>query len=91
VSSQAKTSYATEFNPGWRRGRFHPFTDRYGHPVPVLYAAGRFDGALSETVFHGVAIGSRSQLVRQSALRPLVLSALRCRRDLALAHSVASE
>jgi hypothetical protein len=77
---------ATEFNPGWGRGRFHPFTDRYGFAVPTLYAADRFDGALSETVFHGVALGSHSRLVRQAALRPLVVTTLRCSRDLLLAQ-----
>ena len=77
---------ATELNPGLGSGRFHPFTDQLGHTVPVLYGAEDFDGALSETVFHGVATGSRSRLVRHSSLRPLVLSTLRPRRDLLLAQ-----
>jgi hypothetical protein len=75
---------ATEFNPGLGSGRFHPFKDRSGYTVPVLYAADTFDGVLSETVFHGVAIGGRSRFVLHSSLRPLVVSALRSRRDLVL-------
>lgn len=75
---------ATEFNPGMGRGRFHPFSDWGGHPVPVLYGADSFDGAVSETVFHGVAVGGRSRLVRHALLRPLVVSSLSCRRDLNL-------
>jgi hypothetical protein len=75
---------ATEFNPGLGIGRFHPFDNGAGYAVPVLYGADSFDGVLSETVFHGVAIGGRSRLVRHSVLRPLVVSTLRARRDLVL-------
>jgi hypothetical protein len=67
-------------------GRFHPFRDYRGERVPTLYAADSFDGALSETVFHGVAIGSRRRSIRQSSLLPLVVSSLSPRRDLLLAQ-----
>jgi hypothetical protein len=77
---------ATEFNPGLGRGRFHPFADRYGYTVPVLYAADGLDGVLSETVFHGVATDGQSRLIRQDSLRPLVVSTLVARRDLCLAQ-----
>lgn len=75
---------ATEFNPGLGVGRFHPFTDAGGYRVSVLYGADTFDGALSETVFHGVATAGRARLVRHSSLLPLVVSTLRPRRDLVL-------
>src|SRR5262245_61741020 len=60
---------ATEFNPGLGAGRFHPFEDaRSGNPVPVLYAAGDLDGALSETVFHDVAVRGAGKKVERFML-----------------------
>jgi len=76
---------ASQFNPNrelQRGGRFHPFTDVQGLPVPTLYAADAIDGALSETVFHHVA-GGGGRLLR-SRLRGLVLSALLTRDELLL-------
>src|SRR6185436_14837513 len=43
-----------DFNPGYGRGRFHPFQDASENPVPTLYAADRTEGALSETVLHSI-------------------------------------
>lgn len=76
---------ATEFNPGLGAGRFHPFEDlRSGKTVPVLYAAGDFDGALSETVFHDVAVRGPGKKVERFALEAMVVSTLACERDLSL-------
>lgn len=78
---------ATEFNPGLGAGRFHPFEDaRSGKAVPVLYAAGDLDGALSETVFHDVAVRGPGKKVERFALEAMVVSTLACERDLSLAQ-----
>ena len=70
------------FNPGYGQGQFHPINDRYGNPIPTLYAAGGIDGALSETVFRNVtAAGGR---VHRSDLEPLVLSRLLVAQDVKL-------
>ncbi len=73
-----------DFNPGFGRGRFHPFQDAAGHPVPTLYAADRIDGALSETVFHDVPVRGALKMVRRERLKALGLSVLSPRRDLSL-------
>lgn len=70
---------ATEFNPGFGRGRFHPFGD-----VPTLYGAGSLDGALSETVFHDVPIRGASRCILRSSLKTMLVSVLAPRRDLQL-------
>lgn len=77
---------ATEFNPGLGRGRFHPFSDPDGHPVPTLYGASDLDGALSETIFHAVPIRGDRRAIRSSALVPMVASKLIANRDLVLAQ-----
>lgn len=74
-----------EFNPGrGLGGRFHPFLDTYGKIVPVLYAADHLDGALSETVFHGVPVRSPGKRISRVALKSMVASRLTCERDLTL-------
>jgi hypothetical protein len=77
---------ATEPNPGKGGGRFHPFVGSDGRPVPTLYGADTLDGALSETVFHGVPVRGEERSIRASSLRPIVVSKLAARRDLALAQ-----
>jgi hypothetical protein len=65
-------------------GRFHPFTPgRRRTPLPVLYGAGDVDGALSETVFHGVPIRGSKHLAHAQLVHRLVV-ALVARRDLIL-------
>lgn len=73
-----------EFNPGKGLGRFHPFSDPQGKVVPTLYAAEDFEGALSETVFHGVPVRGPGKRIRKALLNPLVVSTLICGRDLRL-------
>lgn len=77
---------ATEFNPGFGRGRFHPFADPEGRTVPSLYGASTLEGALSETIFHDVPVRGPIRRVRSSTLRPMVLSTVAARRDLVLAQ-----
>jgi hypothetical protein len=74
------------FNPGLGSGRFHPFEDAQGSVVPILYAAGHPDGAMAETVFHDVPARGPAKRIRRSSLKPLLLSALSCDRDLNLAQ-----
>jgi hypothetical protein len=74
----------TAFNPGKGLGRFHPFTDLGGNVIPTLYAAGSLEGALSETVFHGLPVRGPGKKVRRATLKPLVVSTLVCDRDLRL-------
>jgi hypothetical protein len=78
---------ATEFNPGLGSGRFHSFDDlKSGKTVPVLYTAADFDGALSETVFHNVAVRGPGKKVGRFMLEAMVVSTLACERDLILAQ-----
>jgi hypothetical protein len=44
---------ANSFNPGGC-GRFHPFNDTAGNPVPCLYAADSIAGSYTETVFRSI-------------------------------------
>src|SRR5215203_1640770 len=75
-----------QFNPGLGFGRFHPFRDIHGEPVPTLYAAEDLEGALSETVFHGIPVRGPRKAVKRGVLRPLLVSTLLCQRDLRLAQ-----
>jgi hypothetical protein len=76
---------ATEFNPGFGSGRFHPFTDLAGKgAVPVLYAADDLDGCLSETIFHNVPVTGRDKRVGRFSLEEMVVSTLTCERELTL-------
>jgi hypothetical protein len=75
---------STEFNPGEGSGRFHPIFTSDGRAIPTLYGSGTVDGALSETVFHRVPLSGPGKRVASSALKPLVLCTLACRRDLVL-------
>ncbi|HSS51245.1 MAG TPA: RES family NAD+ phosphorylase [Thermoanaerobaculia bacterium] len=75
---------ATELNPGFGHGRFHPFQDSEGRVVPTLYGASNVDGALSESIFHNVPVRGSEKAVRRSSLRPMLVSTVAARRDLAL-------
>jgi len=76
---------ATEFNPGFGSGRFHPFMSLAGeHKVPVLYAADDLDGCLSETIFHNVPVSGADKRVARFSLEEMVVSTLACERDLKL-------
>jgi len=75
---------ATEFNPGFGRGRFHPFPDSLGLAVPTLYGASNLDGSLSESVFHNVPVRGRGKSILRSTLRPMMVSTIAARRDLTL-------
>ena len=56
------------------RGRFHPFTpDGHTEPLPVLYGAGDFDGAVFETVFHDVPVRGVKRVPHAKLLHRLVV------------------
>ena len=75
---------ATELNPGFGHGRFHPFEDSHGRRVPTLYGASNLDGSLSESVFHNVPVRGPGKLILRSVLRPMLVSTIAARRNLAL-------
>ncbi len=52
--------------------------------MPVLYAASDLEGALSETVFHNVAVRGPGKKVGRFMLEAMVASTLACERDLSL-------
>lgn len=78
----------TTFNPGlpdpWVHGRFHFFTDGSGAVVPVLYGSDRDDGAISETIFHDIAMEGPSRYVLESRLDGASIVTLHAKRDLTL-------
>jgi RES domain len=66
------------------RGRFHPFVpDGDTEPLPVLYGAGDFDGAVFESVFHDVPIRGVRRVPRAKLLHRLVTTLIPT-RDLTL-------
>jgi RES domain-containing protein len=65
-----------DFYPGdaAHRGRFHPFTPSGGtDPLPVLYGASDFDGAVFETVFHDVPVKGVKRVPHAKLLHRLVV------------------
>jgi len=76
---------ANEFNPGYGQGRFHPFNDLDGQPVPTLYGSDQVDGALTETVFRGIPAVGTLRGIRRRSLINIVLSILAPKRELKLA------
>lgn len=75
-----------ELNPGFGRGRFHPFHDPAGRPVPTLYAADRMEGALSETIFHEIPVRGPLKSIPRWRLKNLGVSSLSPARGLTLAQ-----
>lgn len=75
---------ATDLNPGFGHGRFHPFKDPKGRIVPTLYGSSTLEGALSESIFHNVPLHGPLRSIRRSVLRPMQISTLAPRRDLRL-------
>ncbi len=73
-----------EFNPGVDSGRFHPFPGAAGKPVPTLYAASTWQGAVAETVFRDVPLRGGPRTKRQSELEVRAMSLLRLRREVKL-------
>ena len=67
---------ATEFNPGFGPGRFHPFRGADREPVPTLYGSDTIDGAFSETIFHDVPASGPKRAIWRSWLKPMLLSVL---------------
>lgn len=76
---------ATELNPGkGSPGRFSPFLNASGVPVPFLYAADSIHGAISETLFHDVPVRGPGRAILRSRLLPMLISTLASRQALTL-------
>jgi RES domain len=73
-----------EFNRTASPGRFRPVRRR-GRIVGTLYGSEDLAGAVSETVFHDLPVGTGPRFVRVEALEPVVASTLAARRVLRLA------
>ncbi len=76
----------TSFNPGFGSGRFHPFSDATGTPVPVFYCANTEEGSLCETLFRATAGGSSCRMVPGRRMAEHALSEIVLRQPLQLAH-----
>ena len=75
---------ANSFNTGGC-GRFHPFSDTAGNPMPCLYAADSIAGSYIETVFRSIGEKSCTQ-VPAKRLRQFSHALLTARKELRLAH-----
>jgi len=75
---------ANSFNPGGC-GRFHPFNDPAGNPVPCLYAADSIAGSYTETVFRSIGEQSCRQ-VPARRIRQFSHALLAAGKELKLAH-----
>jgi hypothetical protein len=73
-----------EFNRTASPGRFRPVRGR-GRIVGTLYGSEDLAGAVSETVFHELPVGSGPRFLRVEALVPMVASTLSSRQVLRLA------
>ena len=73
-----------EFNRTTSPGRFRPVRRR-GRIVGTLYGSEDLAGAVSETVFHELPVGTGPRFLRVEALAPMVASTLSPRRALRLA------
>jgi len=78
------THRAAQFNPGFGRGRFHPFPGAGGAPVPTLYAAENWEGAICETVFHDVPLSGPDRRKARAELATRAMSRVRLTRDVLL-------
>lgn len=76
----------TSFNPGLGLGRFHPFSDAKGQPVPSYYCANSEEGSLCETLFRATASGSSCRMVPAGRMAEHALSEIGLRQPLRLAH-----
>jgi hypothetical protein len=75
---------AGEFNRTASEGRFRPVRSR-GRIVGTVYGAQDDAGAIAESVFRPVPIGSAVRRVARARLAPIVISTLAARRPLNLA------
>jgi RES domain len=73
-----------EFNRTASPGRFRPVRRR-GRIVGTLYGSEDLAGAVSETAFHDLPVGTGPRFLRVEALAPVVASTLSSRRVLRLA------
>lgn len=75
-----------EFNPGLgpERGRFHPFHGPRGLPIPTLYAAATWEGAVCETLFRDVPLRGPDRRKARAELEIRGLSLVRLTGEAAL-------
>ena len=75
-----------QFNPGLgpNRGRFHPFQGPGGAPVPTLYAAATWEGAICETVFRDVPVRGPDRRKARAELEIRAMSLVRLTHDVSL-------
>ena len=73
-----RTTYAPdECNPGLGgNARFSPIANPAGEPIPTLYGASTFQGAVMEVVFRNIPYASQRKFFDKRHLRDLVLSEL---------------
>lgn len=77
---------ATSFNPGYGHSRFAPLIAVDGAKIPTLYAAGTFQSASFEYVFHDIDPAAPFKTIPLSSLNKLTYSVLRLTRDTHLAR-----
>jgi hypothetical protein len=75
---------AAQFNPGVGRARFHPFPGSGGAPVPTLYVAETWEGAVCETVFHDVPLRGPDRRKARAELEIRAMSRVRLTREMLL-------
>ena len=75
-----------QFNLGLgpERGRFHPFPGPGGVPVPTLYAAATWEGAVCETVFRDVPLRGPDRRKARAELEIRAISLVRLTREVSL-------
>jgi hypothetical protein len=75
-----------QFNPGLGpdRGRFHPFQGPGGAPVPTIYAAATWEGAVCEAVFRDVPWRGPDRRKACAELEIRAMSLVRLTREVSL-------
>ncbi|HBO0859739.1 RES family NAD+ phosphorylase [Pseudomonas aeruginosa] len=75
-----------QFNPGLKgNARFSPIRNAHGDSIPTIYAAGTFDAALMESVFHDVPHAAGFKQFDKRKLEGQVHSRIEATQDLKLA------
>jgi hypothetical protein len=82
----------TAFNPGKGNARFSPISASDGTPVPTIYAADSFEGAVMESVFHDIPYHPGTDTIKsvsEEKLTDQVHSRITVSHDLTLADLAA--
>lgn len=81
VWRSASERTATDFNPGHGSGRFHPIHSANGAVIPTFYGSLSPQGAIAESVFHGVPLDAEVPRVFPHDYGGRVMSALMVEHD----------